>query len=202
MKRAIRYGARFWGQREAWDHSTEVGVQLGTFGDGKLRAWGIAQDVGYTFRSARVRPRVGVTAAVTSGDNRDPTAPLATFNPLFPTGSYFGQGVIGLNGPSNLIQLDPQVGLQLTEAVRVVADINLFWRTDLGDGVYDLATNLLVPGQGQGNSERYVGSQPSVGVYWQINRHLTLSAAYGHFAAGSFLVEASPPRRSVDYAAA
>jgi hypothetical protein len=156
--------------------------------------------MGYTFRSARFQPRVGLTAAVTSGDNGNPTARLGTFNPLFPTGYYFGQGVINLNGPSNLIQLDPQIGLQLTKSVRVVADINIFWRTSLSDGVYDLATNLLV--SAKGNLERYVGSQPSVGVYWQIDRHLSLSAAYGHFAAGPFLVKASPPRQSVDYAAA
>jgi len=41
-----------------------------------------------------------------------------------------------------------------------------------------------------------------VGVYWQFNRHLLLSAVYNHFSAGPFLVKATPPRQSVDYAAA
>ena len=108
--------------------------------------------------------------------------PLGTFNPLFPAGRYFGQGVINLNGPSNFIQVDPQVGLELTKSVMVVADYNIFWRTSLHDGVYGLATNLLV--SGIGNFKRYVGSQPSVGVSWQINRHLLVSAAYDHFFAG------------------
>jgi hypothetical protein len=193
-------GSRFWGIRGWWDYDTEIGLQLGAFGDGRLRAWGIAHDTRYTFRSARFQPRVGVTVAATSGASGNPKAPLGTFSPLFPTGFYFGQGVINLNGPSNLIQVDPQIGLQLTKSVRVVADNNIFWRTSLRDGVYDLATNLLV--SGKGNFERYVGSQPSVGVYWQINRHLLLSAAYNHFFVGPFLVKASPPRRSVDYAAA
>ena len=67
-------------------------------------------------------------------------------------------------------------------------------------GIYELATNLLVAGKD--NHKRYIGSQPSVGVYWQFNRHLLLSAAYDHFFAGPFLVKASMPRRSVDYAAA
>jgi hypothetical protein len=193
-------GTRFWGKQEAWDYNTQVDLQLGAFGDGKLRAWGIYHDMGYTFRSAPFQPRVGVTAAVTSGDDGNPQAPLGTFNPLFPTGSYFGQGVINLNGPSNLIQLESQIGLQLTKSVRVLAENHNFWRTSLRDGVYGLATNLLV--SGKGNLARYVGSQPSVGVYWQINRHLSLSAAFGHFAAGPFLAKASPPRQSVDYAAA
>src|SRR6202007_368248 len=110
--------------------------------------------------------------------------------PLFPIGTYFGQGVINLNGPSNTIQVDPHVGLQLTSSVKVLADWNVFWRTSLHDGVYGLATNLLV--SGQGNPKRYVGSQPSVGIYLQLNRHLSLSAVYNRFFAGAFLRSAVP----------
>ncbi len=192
-------GARLWGKRGAWDFNTEAGVDRGAFSAGDLRAWGIVHDTGYTFRSARFQPRVGVTAAATSGDSGNAREALGTFSPLFPTGYYFGQGPISLNGPSNLIQVDPQIALQLTKSVKVVADDNIFWRTSLRDGVYSLASNLLV--SGNGNLERYVGSQPSVGVLWQINRHVSLSAAYGHFFAGPFLLKASPPRQSVDYAA-
>ena len=193
-------GTRLWGKRGAWDFNTEGGLQLGAFSDRALRGWGIVHDLGYTFRSERFQPRVGLTAAATSGDNGNPRAALGTFNPLFPTGYYFGQGPIGLNGPSNLIQVDSQIALQLTKSVSVAVDANIFWRTSLRDGLYSLANNLLV--SGNGNHERYVGSQPSVGVSWQINRHLSLSAAYGHFVAGPFLIKASPPRRSVDYAGA
>jgi hypothetical protein len=192
-------GTRFWGEWGEWDHNGQVDIQLGAFGDGKLRAWGAVDDTGYTFRSARFQPRVGATAAVTSGDDGSPTSPLGTFNPLFPTGFYFGQGLINLNGPSNFIQFDPHIGLKLTESVSVIFDSNFFWRTSLRDGVYDLAVNLLV--SGQGNSERYVGSQPSLGVYWQVTRHLSVSAAYDHFFAGPFLIKATPPGQSVDYGA-
>jgi hypothetical protein len=194
------FGARLWGNRGAWDFNTEGGLHRGTFSDGSLHAWGIVHDTGYTFRSARLQPRVGVTAAATSGDNGNPRAALGTFNPLFPTGYYFGQGPIGLNGPTNLIQIDFQIALQLTESVRVAADNNVFWRTSVRDGIYSLGNNLLV--SGSGNRERYLGSQPSAGINWQINRHLLLSAAYCHFTAGSFLSKALPPMRSVDYAAA
>ncbi|HZF39782.1 MAG TPA: alginate export family protein [Blastocatellia bacterium] len=193
-------GTRFWGKRGGWDYNSEATLQLGTFGDGGIRAWANAHDTGYTFRSARFRPRVAATLSVASGDNGNPKSPLGTFSPLFPTGLYYGQGSISLNGPSNIIQVDPYVELQITKSVRVIADSDFFWRTSLRDGVYGLGSNLFV--SGKGNSERYVGSQPSVGVYWQFNRHLLLSAAYDHFFAGPFLVKATPPRRSVDYAAA
>ncbi len=192
-------GTRFWGKRGGWDYNSEAILQLGTFGDGGLRAWANAHDTGYTFRSARFQPRVGATLSVASGDNGNPRSALGTFSPLFPTGLYYGQGSITLNGPSNLIQVDPYVGLQITKSVRVIVDNDFFWRTSLRDGVYGLATNLLV--SGQGNLERYVGTQSSVGVYWQANRHISVNVAYDHFFAGPFLTRASPPRHSVDYVA-
>jgi Alginate export len=193
-------GTRFWGKRGGWDYNSEAILQLGTFGGGGIRAWANANDTGYTFRSARFRPRVGATLSVASGASGNPKSPLGTFSPLFPTGLYYGQGSISLNGPSNIIQVDPYMWLQITKSVRVVVDNDFFWRTSLRDGVYGLATNLLV--SGQGNLERYVGTQSSAGVYWQVNRHLSVNAAYDHFFAGPFLVKATPPRRSLDYAAA
>jgi hypothetical protein len=193
-------GARFWGKRGGWDYNSEGMIQVGTFRDVGLLAWANAHNTGYTFQSARFKPRIGTSFSVTSGDNGDPRSRLGTFSPLFPTGRYYGQGVINLNGPSNLIWVGPQLNLRITKSVEVIVSDDTFWRTSLRDGVYDLATNLLV--SGKDNRERYVGSQPSVGVYWQVNRHLLLSAAYDHFFAGPFLRKATPPRRSVDYAAA
>ncbi len=95
--------------------------------------------------------------------------------------------------------IGPRIRLQLTKSLSVVADDNVFWRTSIQDGVYSLGVNLLV--FGQGNSGRYVGSQPSVGVYWTASRHLSVAAAYAHFSVGSFLMKASSPSRDVDYAA-
>ncbi|HEY9226619.1 MAG TPA: alginate export family protein [Gemmatimonadaceae bacterium] len=193
-------GTRFWGKPAAWDFNAQADFQLGTFAGGKLRAWGFYSNLGHTFRSARFKPRVAVTVAGTSGDDGDPGSPLGTFNPLFPTGFYFGQGVVSLNGPSNLMQLQSRIWLQLTKSVSVHLENHNFWRTSLDDGVYGLATNPLV--SGIGNRNRYVGSQPSVGVYWQVDRHLAVFAVYDHFFAGAFLAAALPPRRSVDYTAA
>jgi hypothetical protein len=95
--------------------------------------------------------------------------------------------------------IGPKIGLQFTKSLSVVADNNVFWRTSPQDGVYGPAVNLLV--SGQGNSERYVGSQPSVGLYWKASQHISVSAAYAHFYVGSFLVNASPQGKDVNYGA-
>jgi hypothetical protein len=191
-------GGGYWGGRNGWSYDSEAMFQWGTFGANRIRAWATAHDTAYTFRSIPLRPRVGATAGVASGDHGNSRSALGTFNPLFPTGLYFGQGAINLNGPLNVIEVGPHISLQLTKSLTVIADNTVFWRTSLQDGVYGLGGNLLVPGRG--NSARYVGNQPTVGVYWNASRHLSVSAAYAHFSTGSFLTRGSPPGRDVDYA--
>src|SRR5260370_855921 len=192
-------GGRFWGGRNGWSYNSEAMFQWGEFGPNGIRAWATTHDTAYTFRSTALRPQVGATAGIASGNHGGSGSPLGTFNPLFPTGFYFGQGGVSLLGPLNLFEVGPHVSVQLTRSLSVVADDHTFWRTSLQDGVYGLGINLLV--SGQGNSGRYIGNQPSVGVYWNAGRHLSVSTAYAHFLVGTFLAKASPPGRDVDYAA-
>jgi hypothetical protein len=192
-------GGRLWGRRGGWSYDSEAAFQGGSFGARSIRAWGTGHDTSYTFRSIRLRPQIGASALVASGSHGNSQSDLGTLNPLFPTGYYFGQGGIALLGPSNLMAIGPKIGLQLTKSLSVVADNNVFWRTSLQDGLYGPGVNLLA--SGQGNSERYVGSQPSIGVYWNASRHLSLSTTYAHFYVGSFLMNASPLGKDVNYAA-
>jgi hypothetical protein len=192
-------GGRLSGNRGGWSYDSEAAFQGGNFGTRNIRAWGTGHDTSYTFRSIQLRPQIGASALVASGNHGNSESDLGTLNPLFPTGYYFGQGGISLLGPSNLMAIGPKIGLQFTKSLILVADDNVFWRKSLQDGVYGLGVRLLV--SGQGNSARYVGSQPSVGVYWKASRHLSVSAAYAHFYIGSFLLEASPRGKDTDYAA-
>jgi hypothetical protein len=190
-------GARFWGGRNGWTYNSEAMFQWGDFGANSIRSWATDHDTRYTFRSIPLRPQVGATAGVASGDKGNSRSALGTYNPLFPTGFFFGQGAISLNGPTNVVEVGPHIGLQLTKSLTVIAYNNMFWRTSLQDGVYGFGINLLAPGRG--NSGRYIGNQPSIGVYLNVSRHFSVSAAYAHFFVGSFLTKASPPGRAVDY---
>ena len=135
-------------------------------------------------------------ATLTSGDRNPASGALGTLNPLFPTGIYFGEGAVNLNGPSNLMRIGPGVKLHLTNTVLLAGDYDAFWRTSLQDGVYGLGMNLLR--SGRTNQERYIGSQASTGVYWQVNRHFGISATYTHFFVGPFFTQGPSPGRSVD----
>src|SRR6202140_2019737 len=191
-------GGRFWGGRNGWTYNSEAMFQWGTFGANDIRARASAHDTAYSFRSIPLQPQVGIDAGVASGDHGGSKSALGTFNPLFPTGLYFGQGALALNGPTNLIEVGPHISLQLIKSLTVVMDDHTFWRTSLQDGVYGLGINLLIAGRE--NSERYIGNQPTVGVYWNATRHLSVSTAYGHFLVGPFLAQASPPGKNANYA--
>ncbi len=128
-------GARLWGGQNGWSYNSEAMFQWGTFGANNIRAWATAHDTAYTFRFTPFQPKIGTTAGVVSGDHGNSTSTLGTFNPLFPTGIYFGQGAINLNGPLNVIEVSPYINLQVTKSLRVIADDTAFWRTSLHDGV-------------------------------------------------------------------
>lgn len=187
-------GARLWGSHSGWDYNFEFIYQDGTFGRGKIRAWTIASDTGYTFGRARGRPRVSLKADIASGD-RDPNrADLQTFNPLFPRGSYFNES--SLIGPDNFIDLHPGIEVKVAKGVTVSADCDFFWRESVRDGVYGPSVNLVR--SGRLSSARYVGTQPAVSMQWRPDRHWSLALAYAHFHAGSFLRQTGPAR-DVDF---
>ena len=185
-------GTRIWGKAGGWDHNTELAYQVGSFGPGSIRAWTAASDTGYTID----RIRLGLKANVTSGD-QDPTDPdLESFDPLFPRGSYFGEA--SLIGPINHMDLDPSVTFHPIEEVSIQLDGDFFWRESLSDGLYRSSGSLQV--SGAGNPARYVGTQTSITVEWKIDPCLSLTGAYAHFFAGSFLRQAGLDR-DVDFAA-
>jgi len=51
------------------------------------------------------------------------------------------------------------------------------------------------------NRDRYIGNQVQLLAEWQLQRHLTFSAAYAHFFAENFLKN-STPGKDADYASA
>lgn len=181
-------GARLWGGARGWDYDVEVLTQLGTFGDGEIRAWSLAPVLGYTARGVPGTPRFALSLDVHSGD-RDPRDPdLSTYHPLFPKGAYYG--LIAPVGPSNHWEIHPIVEMQLGRRVTVRADWLFFWRQSVVDGTYDVPGNLLRSGQGSRN--RFVGHSPGIEIVGRINRHLSVTGDYARFAAGRFLQETGP----------
>jgi hypothetical protein len=139
-------GTRIWGKPMPWEYNVELIWQFGTFGTGNIQAWAVASDTHYNFSEAPLRPRLGLTADITSGD-RDPSSPnLQTYNPLFPIGAYFNLADLG--GPSNFIHLHPRLDLHFGDRVKGSFDWGFFWRESLNDAFFQSASppsNLARP---------------------------------------------------------
>jgi hypothetical protein len=177
-------GTRLSGTPGTADYNIEAVGQWGSLGQSRIRAWGIASDIGYRL-SLPMRPRVSLRADTTSGD-RDPLdATLGTFNGLFASAAYFG--LIATAGPANHRDLQPQLGLEVSRSVSVTAGWLIFWRREVADGIYTWSGQLLRPAVG--TRSRFIGTSPSVTVQWGVNPRLTLSGDLSGFTAGPFIRE-------------
>lgn len=187
-------GARLWGAHAGFDYDVEGAYQFGKFGTGRISAWWTALNAGYTFEKVPLSPRLGVRGDVSSGD-RDPNDPdLQTFNPMYPTGNYFGEA--SLLGPMNQLDVNPTLTLKLAKSLSITADWLFFWRQRTEDGLYRITTALQVPAGGV--DDRYVGSQGTLQIDYRLSPYLSFTGVYTHFFPGGFLRE-SGLGKNVDY---
>ena len=182
-------GARLWGRSGRLDYNTEAAWQWGEFAGNSIRAWTAASDTGWHL-DLPGRPRLGVRADITSGDSDRNDDVLGTFNALFPKGAYFG--LIAPVGPYNHMDLHPQVDVSLARGWGLSANWLWFWRTEIDDGLYGVAGQLLR--SGRDTRERFVGHSPGVEVTKSLAPHLTLVVQASLFTAGPFIEEMQPAR--------
>jgi hypothetical protein len=190
-------GTRISGEKAGWDYNLEFIYQFGTFGSASIQAWTAASDVGFTFKEAPLKPRVSFKANITSGDDDPNDSNLQTFNPFFPRGAYFGEPA--LIGPANHMDLHPQLEFALLRNINLTLDWDCFWRESVRDGIYGPAINLIQ--SGRNSRARYIGNQAETLLEWRFDRHISFSADYAHFFAGTFLRETTPGK-DVDYISA
>lgn len=187
-------GTRLWRTAAPLDYNFEALYQWGSFGTGTIQAWTVASDTGYTLSSLPLRPRFGLRADIASGDDDPTNHDLQTFNPLFPKGAYFSEA--GLIGPANFMDLNPCLDLHPTDHLTLIFDWDFFWRESTRDGLYNNAVVLIR--SGRTSAAAYIGSMSQGQLLWDLGRHLSFVAIYGHFFAGRFLKE-SGPGNDVDY---
>ena len=181
-----------------WDFDYEAVWQFGTFGSGDIRAWWLASETGRRYPTLPLKPRFSTKLDISSGDNPR-LKTLGTFNPLFPSGNYFGVLAAATGpGPVNFIDVHPRTEAAFPHRVSLSVDWIFQWRESLQDGVYSMSGFLIAPARG--SRARFVGHRPGAELLWQANRHLSFQADYGVFYAGRFLKETQPGRALIYWA--
>jgi hypothetical protein len=176
-------GTRFFGKLGQWDFNHEAVYQFGRFGSSGVSAWSVATDHGYTLERAWGKPRLGLKAAIASGDRNPHDDALQTLNPLFPRGTYFTEA--SLLGPQNFFHVHPSLQLHPAAKWTFGTGVDFYWRESLNDGIYTPAAKVIY--KGNPNFARFVGTDFSFLINWQATRHINVSAAYTHFFAGEFI---------------
>lgn len=171
-------GSRQFGQAESWDWNTEEVIQFGSFGSKDILAWTASLDGGYTF-STPFTPRIGLKADITSGTGKG-SGTQQTFDALFFKSGYFNDA--GLIRPQNIIDVHPNLTVNVTRTLSVNGGVDVFWRYSAGDAVYAVPGFVAIPPVE--SSSRYVGTAADLNVEWRLQRHVTLSASYVHFFPG------------------
>jgi hypothetical protein len=181
-------GARAFGQRHGWDWNWEAALQGGRFGSSTIRAWTLASDTGYTFAQRRGQPRLGLMAAVASGDGDAGDDRLGTFNPLYPRGNYFGEDAT--LGPRNFVHLQPTLRWAPGARITLSASLNRFWRQRATDGVY--RPNGAILRAPEGSRTRHVADVTSASLAWTPAPRWTLTHTLAYLRPGTFLRETGP----------
>lgn len=93
-------------------------------------------------------------------------------------------------GPRNFYNFHTFVDLQLKDRWVFTADINLFWRLEMEDGVYGPSGQIIrFP---EGSSAHEVSQALSLTSRYTIARNLVSTAIYTHLRPGRFLRETGP----------
>jgi hypothetical protein len=179
-------GVRAFGRRAGWDWNFEAAWQVGSFGEADIRAWTASLDAGFEFTSLPLAPRIGLKADAISGDEDPQDRRLGTFNPLYPRLNYFSEAIIAT--PANLLDLQPNVRLSLTDNLKVTVSWDRLWKHEVADAFY---APPLSPVQGTSlTRSRDIGWQACAQVDWRVTANVELAAAYVTYEPGAVIRQA------------
>jgi hypothetical protein len=181
-------GTRLWGTTEHWDYNDEFTYQWGWFASGDIRAWAVSTEHGYRLEQASLSPRFALRAMAFSGDQNPSSHNLGTFNSIYEKGPYFSYAE--LFARRNLVALQPSADLKLSKSVSLKFNPAFFWRESTSDGLYSIGNTVIV--SGLKSNARYIATQASAQVRWQMTRNVGWFTEYGHFFPGDFLKQATP----------
>lgn len=183
-------GSRVFGDDGTWHWNFEAAYQRGTFAGHVSEAWGAGFETGYRFSKVSLRPEVGLTADIVSGDGNPNDGKLGTLNPLFPNGKYFG--ALSPIGPRNLIHLRPSTTIHPQRDLALSLTGVAYWRESTHDGIYAIPGFLVR--SGTNSDARFIGKQIELAVSWQATPKLNFTGSLSAFDPGPFIRDTGPAR--------
>lgn len=114
-----------------------------------------------------------LSANIASGDDARGDGTLSTFNALYPNASYFSEDAV--LGPANFFNIHPYAKVRPRADLTLGLDLNLFWRLERGDGIYNPQGQLIrAPGSAR---QRFVDAALSGVIEWTPRKSMLVSLA-------------------------
>jgi hypothetical protein len=171
-----------------FDLSLEAAKQWGDIASQNLSAWAGYVIVGMRPRAWRARPRFSAEFSYASGDKRQSSETVGTFDQLYPT-NHSKYGIVDMVGWRNIQDLRLGMELNLLFGLKVSFDYHSFWLASAYDHLYSSSGSIVVPTPEEGAADRHVGQETDITALLPVKRYLVLGAGYGHLFAGPYLRE-------------
>jgi hypothetical protein len=179
-------GVRWAGARSGFDYDAETAGQVGNLGPDRIRAWAWSAVAGYTFESARLRPRIFVKYDFASGDRNPADGVRGTFDQLYPN-IHDHHGLADVIAWQNLKSVRSGVRVSLRRNWILAGAYNDWWLASATDGFYN-ASGVIVARDPTGMFGTHIGREFDVQTSHRLNRNVELGAGVGYIVSGDFLL--------------
>ncbi len=195
-----------------WDYNAEAAWQTGSLWTTDRstpalhhQAFAAHADVGYTWSSAWLSPRLGAGYNFASGDHNPADGKNTGFLNLFASnhGKY---GELDLFSWRNIHNAQIRLGAQFTKTLSGELSYHADWLADTADywtrsnGISAARTNTPDGRDVRSiNAGNFAGQETDLVLKWAPKPHFTLDLGYAHFFAGTYL-KATGPADDADFA--
>jgi hypothetical protein len=159
-----------------WDGALQAAFQTGHVATKRVRAYGLAGDVGWRPEGVALSPRFGLSFGYASGDSAIGDDAAGTFDVLYPNLGYFTDAPVFY--PGNTMDFQPNVSASPGAGLTLQTGCDLIFRVKATDAVYEPPGIPLVRGNGTG--EHAAATLCFGKAQWRPTSNVELIAAYVH----------------------
>lgn len=189
-------GIRSYGNFRRFSYNTELIYQFGKLGSATINAYNFETDWKLMLVSGGWKPTMGLRLDFSSGDRRINDNQVQTFNPLFVNPAIYS--LAGVNTPSNLTSLHPNLTIYPTSEFSIYLDFAIFFRTRSQDALYTPPRFILR--EANNHEERHIGNVLGFQAQYEINRNISIDFRSSYFITGRF-IEVSGASKNTFYIA-
>ena len=161
-------GVRWAGTRSGFDYDAETAGQVGNIGTDKVRAWAWTAITGYTFQSARFKPRLFAEYGFASGDRNPKDGVHGTFDQLYPN-IHDHHGLADQVAWQNLKEIRSGARFSPRRNWMIAGIYNDWWLASANDAFYN-SSGGIVARDPKGLSGTHIGEEFDAETSYRVNR--------------------------------